>query len=244
MPDVFTSSQQNNVSNSSSSNDTQKGLREDQKAELLKKEKETQMITIPEGTDIHTLPGHSHNPLAAYNFYPDNVKFVNADSEEKVLLLVRRHPITNLGWIIVAFLMIIAPSFLGLLPFFDKLPSGFQTVMILIWYLITFAFILESFLDWYFNVCIITDERVIDVDFVNLLYREISETKVTQIQDVSVEIGGGIRTFFGYGNVLIQTAAEIENIEFADIPNPDKVSKILRELGIQEEVEEMEGRIR
>ena len=232
MPDVFTSNQ------------IKKKVDKNLNLALLEKEKETQSINITPGTDVHKLPGHTHNPLASFCFFPDNIKFVNADSQEKFILLVRRHPITNFGWIVIAFLMIIAPSFINLIPFIDKLPSGFQMILTLIWYLVTCAFILESFFDWYFNVCLITDERVIDVDFVNLLYREISEANIKQIQDVTVEVGGGIRTLFGYGDVLIQTAAEIEKIEFVSVPNPDRIAKILRELEIQEEIEDMEGRIR
>lgn len=242
MPDVFTS--KGKQGNNKTTRFSEKELIEKKRRQLLKMERESQSISVPEGADVHKLPDHNHNPLTSFSFYPDNVRFVNADSQEKIILLVRKHPITNLGWLISAFLMIITPSFVPLLSLFEKLPAGYQMIIFLIWYLLTTAFILEKFLYWYFNVCIITDERVIDVDFVNLLYREISEANIDQIQDVSVEIGGGIKTFFGYGNVLIQTAAEVQKLEFIAIPSPDKVAKILRELGIQEEIEEMEGRIR
>ena len=121
---------------------------------------------------------------------------------------------------------------------------GIQLAGAICWYLITTAFILEEFLSWFFNVNIITDERIFDVDFLNLMYREISEANLDQIQDVSVSIGGALRTLFGFGNVEIQTAAEVPKIEFNSVPHPDKVAKILRELGIQEQVEKLEGRIR
>ena len=40
-----------------------------------------------------------------------------------------------------------------------------------VWYLILAAFIFEEFLGWFFNVNIITDERIVEVDFHNLIYR-------------------------------------------------------------------------
>ena len=192
----------------------------------------------------HQLPGHTHNPLAAFCYYPDKINFVNKDPEEKVVLLLRRHPITNAGWIALATLMLIAPSLFSLFPFFDLLPVRFQVIAVLVWYLITSAFIIEEFLSWFFHVNIITDERVFDVDFVNLVYREITDANIDQIQDVTVQLGGATRTFFNYGNVIIQTAAEVPRIEFEAIPNPDRVARILRELRIEEEKEKLEGRVR
>jgi len=102
----------------------------------------------------------------------------------------------------------------------------------------------ESFLNWFFNVCIITDERIFDVDFLNLVYREISEANVDQIQDVTVRMGGVIRTVFNYGDVLIQTASEVPRIEFSSVSKPDLVAKVLRELRVEEEQEKIEGRTR
>ena len=45
------------------------------------------------------LPGHTHNPLTSFCYFPDHVKFVNQDPEERVILLLRKHPITNIRWI-------------------------------------------------------------------------------------------------------------------------------------------------
>ena len=202
------------------------------------------VLKIPEGMERHQLEGHNHNPLSAFCYYPDNVSFVNEDPEEKVILLLRKHPITNVVWLSIVFLMIIAPSFLSVISPFEFLPPGFQIILTLVWYLITTAFTLEQFLSWFFHVNIITDERIIEVDFVNLLYREITDANLDQIQDVTVEVGGALRTFLHFGDVVIQTAAQVPKIEFEAVPNPDKVARVLRELRIEEEQEKLEGRVR
>lgn len=216
-------------------------LKKGSKRKDAKKEK---LANSFKGSKKHKTPGHSHSPLVSYSYYPDNVKFVNEDPEEKIILLLRKHPITNIKWILIAFLMIIAPSFLPIFNFFSLLPFEFQLIFVLIWYLITTAFILEQFLTWFFHVNIITDERIIDVDFITLLYREISEANIDQIQDVTVEVGGALRTFLHFGDVLIQTAAEVPKIRFESVPQPDKVARVLRELRIEEEIEKIEGRVR
>jgi membrane protein YdbS with pleckstrin-like domain len=201
-------------------------------------------VDIKAPKDIHDLPGHSHNPLSAFCYYPDNVKFVNEDPQEKVILLLRKHPITNLRWLLTGFAMILSPAIFSVLPVFDFVPFRYLLIGAMIWYLVCFAYMFEKFLTWFFHVNIVTDERIIEVDFTHLLYREITDANIDHIEDVTVEMAGAIRTIFNFGNVYVQTAAEVPRIDFEAIPHPDRVSKILRELRIEEEKEKLEGRVR
>ena len=189
---------------------------------------------------------HSHfmHPLSSYCYFPKNVHFVTQDSDEKVVLLLRQHPIINTGWILLAILGLFAPRLLSTFPLLEFLPANFQTVTILGWYLLATAFIFEKFLSWFFSVFLITDERVIDVDFINLIYREIAAANIDKIQDVTVQSGGVAMSLFNYGNVIIQTAAEQPLIQFEKVPRPDRVARILRKLIIEEEQEKIEGRVR
>lgn len=189
-------------------------------------------------------PDSPHAVTASFCYYPDNISFVNKDPEEEVILLIRKHPITNLTWIATALLLFILPAFLSVFPFFEMLPVGFQFVSLLIWYMVCVAYILEKYLSWFYHVNIVTDERIIEVDFINLIYREMTDASIENIEDVTVQIGGGIRTFFNYGDIVIQTAAQIPQITFEAISRPDMVAKILRELRVEEEQEKIEGRVR
>ncbi len=207
----------------------------------LPPEKES-FLKEDQNEDFHEKKRFFH--LSSYCYLPQNVKFVNQDEDEKVLLLLRKHPITNLKWIISGILMIISPFFLFVISPLDLLPELYQFAIILSWYLITSAIILEGFLIWFFSVNIITDERVLDVDFVSLFYREMTDANIDKIEDVTVDIGGVVKTFLNYGDVIIQTASEVPRITFEDVPYPDKVAKLLRELRIQEEEEKIKGKVR
>ncbi len=187
---------------------------------------------------------HTKNPLSSYCHYPQNVKFSEADKEEKIVLLLRKHFLTNVKWIVMSLILIIAPTLIVAFPVLSFLPERFLIVLILFWYLATMAYILERFITWFYNVYIITDERIFDVDFSNLVYREISEANIDRIEDVTSIIGSVIRTTFNYGDLVIQTSAEIPQIDFEAVPRPDDVAKILRELRVEEEQEKIEGRVR
>lgn len=193
---------------------------------------------------VHKLKGHSHHPLSTFFYFPDGVKFVAQDPQERIVLLLRKHFLTNVGWIVLSILMLFAPGVLNFFPILEFLPERFQFIAVVGWYMLTVAYVFESFLSWFFNVYIVTDERVFDVDFVNLVYREIAEANIDQIQDVNVKVGSAIRTIFNYGDIDIQTASAVPNIEFEAVPQPDKVALILRELRVEEEQEKIEGRVR
>lgn len=190
------------------------------------------------------LPSAVHNPLSSIAYCPENMKFETMDNEEKVILFLRKHWITNLGWILMSIVMFSVPTIVSSLSILESIPVNFRLMFALVWYLISIAYFLESFLTWFFNVYIVTDERIIDIDFYNLIYKEISDANIDKIQDATLKMGGAIRVLFNYGDVLIQTASEVPNFEFLAVPYPDRVVKILQDLRIEEQQEAIEGRVR
>lgn len=172
--------------------------------------------------------------LGSYVVRPASVHFATQAETEEILLILRRHPITQLLWILMAAVLIILPLFT--FPFLRdvfadlQIPGSYQIVLVLFWYLATFAFILTNFVLWYFNVNIVTDRRVIDIDFPSLLVEEVSGTHIEQIEDVTFQQIGVLSTIFNYGDVFVQTAGPDTNIEFLQIPNPKNVARIILEL--------------
>jgi uncharacterized membrane protein YdbT with pleckstrin-like domain len=176
--------------------------------------------------------------------FPDGVAFETQEKEEPVVLLLRRHWITNLSWVLITILMILLPFLHSFLPILGFLPTRFQIFFFILWCLLILSFIFEKFLGWFFNVYILTDERVIDVDFYSLTYKQIASAGLENIQDTTLKTGGVIRSLFDFGDVLIQTAGEQPNIKFEDVPHPSNVVKILNELVTQEEQDMLDGRAR
>lgn len=190
------------------------------------------------------LPMQERRPLASFLMRPDGVSFETREEQEQIILFLRKHFVTNIPWIFISFVMFIVPTIVMTFGVLDSIPTNFRFIFILIWYLVSTAYTLESFLTWFFNVYIVTDERIIDIDFYNLTYKEVSDANLDKIEDVTYKMGGVIRTLFNYGDVLIQTAAEITNFDFLAVPYPDKVVKVLQDLRMEEQQEAIEGRVR
>ena len=176
------------------------------------------------------LDGYTKNPLSAFGYVPDKVSFDAIEEDENIVLFLRQHPITNVPWIIGAILLALAPFLLIIFPILAGVPENFQLIIILGWYLIVFAYILEKFLNWLFNIYIVTDERVVDIDFYNLLYKKVSSASLGRIQDISYKQGGTFATLFNYGDVMIQTAAEMPEFDYLRVPQPRRVVNVIRDL--------------
>lgn len=176
------------------------------------------------------------SPLTSFAVSPEGISFETQEKEEKVVLFLRQHLIVLLGPFLLVILLALAPIiFFPLLFRFLTLPFTVPINYIIVgtafWYVVTFGFALMSFLRWFFNIYIVTDKRIVDIDFIHLLYKEFSEARLDKIQDISYKSSGIFSVFFDYGDAYVQTAGgDMPNIEFMAVPKPAKVVEAISEL--------------
>ncbi|TSC65718.1 MAG: hypothetical protein CEO21_350 [Microgenomates group bacterium Gr01-1014_80] len=169
----------------------------------------------------------------AYVENPANCRFEGQDVDEKIFLLLRAHPITNLKWIIPAvlifFIPFALPPILISLGFEELLsfPAAYLSAFIVINYLLVLVITFEGFLYWYFNVYLVTAKNIVDVDFHSILFKNIDLAPLANVEDTSSSMAGILSSIFNYGNVVVQTAGAAENIDFRDVPNPHRVSDFI-----------------
>lgn len=174
--------------------------------------------------------------LASFFEKPDGVSFQNQEEDEKILLFLRPHFITNLPWIFITLvLMAIPPLFLTLNSQFsilnlNALPARFTTIFTVFYYLIILNYIFISFITWFYNVSLVTQKRIVDIDFSDLVYHDVAITKLSLIEDINYAQSGFIRSFFNYGDVFVQTAGEKTHFDFLATPKPGKVVDIIQNL--------------
>ncbi len=180
------------------------------------------------------------HPLTAFAVNPHGLRFETQEEEEVVILFLRQHFIVNVPWIFLTIVLLLAPTVIfpklfSVLSINFSLPTGYFLIGTLFWYLATFGFALASFIGWFFNIYIVTNERVVDIDFFYLLYKKFSQAELAKIQDISYTSGGILAAIFNYGNVSIETAGEMPNLEFELIPYPERVVETIRALTEQNE---------
>ncbi len=111
--------------------------------------------------------------------------------------------------------------------FVGGLPSTLILLLASAYYLFIWLFFFFSFIDYYLDIWIITNERIIDIRQDGFFSRTISEQKLFRIQDVTSEVIGIVPTILKYGNVHVQTAGEQERFLFEQVPDPDEIRNMI-----------------
>lgn len=182
--------------------------------------------------------GRFKSMLGSLVVKPHQTRFESQDDDEEIVIMGRRHFITNLKWLALASFAVFVPMFWGEFPMIKILNVNTSFVLSIVWYSALLFYVLENFMLWFYNVYIVTNERLVDVDFFGLLYKNVNVTQIGKVEDVNYSQRGVIAGFFNYGDVVIQTASEQRSDDrsersaftFDRIANPDLVVKIISEL--------------
>lgn len=164
---------------------------------------------------------------------PDKVFFEGEDEGEKVLLTLRKHPVTNLKWFLIFLLLLVLPLVVETVLAEDVLnyvPLGFQIVTVIFWYIFVFGYFLTSYLVWFYSVYIVTNRRIVDIDFHDFLSKRFSEAPLRNIEDITHHYVGVFQPIFDYATIQIQTAAESKEIEFEMVPDPANTQDFISDL--------------
>jgi uncharacterized membrane protein YdbT with pleckstrin-like domain len=114
-----------------------------------------------------------------------------------------------------------------------------NSLVLMVW---LYAFLI--WIDYFFDVWIITNERVINIEQKGLFVRAVSELKFSRIQDVTSEVSGMLPTILNFGDVKVQTASEEDFFLFRRVPDPYHVKDIIMERLRTERDEEIDRVVR
>lgn len=166
--------------------------------------------------------------LDSFSYRPQ-INFESQEEDEEVLLLLRAHPVTLVPWVITTIICFFLPILLNvlLINFFT-----FREVLFidLVWYSLTLSYAYLKTIAWLFNVGIVTNLRVVDIDFSSIIDKNFSATSLSDITDVSEKTNGFLRSMLQFGNVFVQTAGTNQNIEYPSVPDPVDVVTVINRL--------------
>ncbi len=161
----------------------------------------------------------------------------NQKQDERVALFLRAHWFAVLKIVLVLLLLILAPSAIIWLawdavalwvahPFLGPLLAvGASVYLLAVW---LFAF--RTWVDYYLDTWIVTNERIINIVQKNLFHRVASELHLGSIQDVTSELKGFLQSVLNFGDVHIQTAGEQKRFEFDNVADPDGIKHTILRL--------------
>ncbi len=166
--------------------------------------------------------------------FPKGTGLLSTEKDEIVVLIVRHHWIGLLPKVILAFFTFILPFILSTTTgsWFDGIFSAmiFNSGIFIIFFMLTFTILLDTFYKWYFEMNVLTTSRIVDIDFVSIMTHRISETTYDQVQDVSHSPAGPLAAVFDYGDLYVQTAGSKNEFHFNNIPRPRDIQDAILDL--------------
>jgi len=99
-----------------------------------------------------------------------------------------------------------------------------------IWMLAIWMMLFTVWTNYYLDIWIVTDKRIINIDQIHLFKREVSTLRIERVQDIKIETDGFFATMFGFGNLQVQTAGpEASFYLIKGIPNTSYVRNTILE---------------
>lgn len=164
-----------------------------------------------------------------------DIDFPGRQPEEKIVIVLHRHWFVFVRHVVLLILLGGAPIVVWFIwtritDFVLTEGSLSQTLIIIggaLYYLFLWILIFGYWLDYYLDVFIITDKRIVDIEQAGLFGRTVAEERLYRIQDVTSDAQGILATTLRYGNVYVQTAGKTERFIFEQVAHPENVAKTI-----------------
>lgn len=154
--------------------------------------------------------------------------------DEKIVLKFRKH------WFIF-FLSILPTLLLGIAPFIlfpflfaaGVLPEEMRSPALISfasawWLIVVWSALSILWTNYYLDLWVITDRRIINIDQVSLFDRVTTTWRLDRVQEVTIGVQNIFETLLGYGSIEVQTAGPTD--EFATIRgirDPEYIQRVI-----------------
>jgi membrane protein YdbS with pleckstrin-like domain len=169
---------------------------------------------------------------------------IKFEEGEQNLKVIRRHWLVILPVLIGALILALAPLLLFYIFTsyliqtdnfvakeniiqFQSFVTEWQTFLYTVWLLLLWVFFFIEWTDYYLDLWVITDRRIIDVEQKGFFHREVTSFAYNQIQDITVETKGLLETFLKFGTLHIQTAGHNRDIIIKSAQNPEEARSLI-----------------
>ena len=112
-----------------------------------------------------------------------------------------------------------------LVPFFGYLLFPQLILVFLAWWFIGAIGLFYHFVDWYFDVWLLTNFGVVDIERNGFLDVTSTRMEYHMIEGISFTIKGWLPTIFGYGDITIDKMGAKTSVVLMDAANPKKLER-------------------
>lgn len=159
-------------------------------------------------------------------------EFPGQKSKEKMIKTLRKSPLflskKALRFIILLSVSIFVMTYVSQIEFLSFM-ANYINIVALFGIIFSLSYAFYAWATWYYDVYVLTDERIIEVEQKSLFSREVKEVSLDKIQDVTYSVSGLISTVFGVGTVKVHSASGL-TINMEGVSKPSIVREVIVKL--------------
>ncbi|MEI7578985.1 MAG: hypothetical protein WCJ58_02970 [bacterium] len=190
------------------------------------------------------LPESKKSFFGVMDIYPVGMRFATQNPGEVVYIKARSHVLTNFGWLFNTLVAFVIPVFLIIIfnsteiifgnstgykffgvflqqigDVFALLPLFFWITAALIYFSSIVTYALINFTNWYYNIYLVTNERLMHIRIEVFSGKHIVEATLNSVEEISERDIGFFPTIFHYGDIRVQTEAHKSTFFFKSVPD-------------------------
>lgn len=161
--------------------------------------------------------------------------FPGKKPDDKIVIFAKKHWMKYALVIGICLLLVIPIGILIFVLIINNLAieavyAEVLTLGISAYLLIALALIFHSFVDYYLDILIVTDDRIIYVRQNGYIFQQIDEIHLKDVQEVGVDLKGFWRSFFNYGNIVINSGSDVGVLIVDSLKEPHKIARTIMDL--------------
>jgi hypothetical protein len=146
---------------------------------------------------------------------------------EIILATFRKHwllfAIEIVGYVILFFV----PFALSAFPSFPLIANNVAVFLGSLWMLVIILKLFVSWTNYYLDVWVITNMRLVDIEQKSLFNRKSSTLELDAIEDITIHLNGFFENIINYGTLSVQTAGHIQEFLINDIAGPEEAKQVI-----------------
>jgi hypothetical protein len=162
-------------------------------------------------------------------------KKINLHANEELIAILHHHPMTYAKQIAVTAILILG-SFFFMFALFSQGEIGVALFCALIITGVIYGS--REFYIWFANSCVVTSQRLVDIDQQGIFHKIVSDVDYAKIIDISYSVNGISQTIFNIGSIKVQSSGA--TLLLKNIKEPGKVNQLLVDLIRKQTGKEME----
>ncbi len=158
---------------------------------------------------------------------------IKLEEGEQIVAEFKKHWWEIFVWGFCLFILALVPGiFLVAIKLLSSFVFSAQVIYIIcffyaIWLSFLWILFFVEWSDYYLDVWILTNFRLIDIDQKGLFFKDEATIRLEDVRDMKIEYSGVIQSFLKFGTIGVQSSGARTEFEIINVKDPEKIQEMI-----------------